>query len=210
MALPLIIPILATAAQTVGNIWATAKANSNRRKAEKMQEDAFQETKEWRDREQRNDFTQRADSQAALRQVREQLDDNIEALNTSAVRSGATSEAKVAAAQKANEAYAGAVADVAAAGQRHKDNVEDIYQQSRLGKDALKMQNLLDTSGIQNMVSNLGAVASSIGDIYTYGASTKSKTGGNTATSGNTLLGGNTITSPSQITSLGRWKYGRQ
>lgn len=203
-----IIPIIATAAQAIGSIWSTVKANQNRRKAEKMADDSFKETKEWRDREQRSDFTQRADSQAVLRKVRENLDDNLEALNTSAVRSGATSEAKVAAAQKANEAYAGAVSEVAAAGQRHKDNVEDIYQQARLGKDALKTQNLMDTSGVQNLISNLGQVAANIGSIYTYGSGkspVSSTTGVNTTI---TPQSGGKVTK-SNITPLGKYLFGQ-
>lgn len=107
-------------------------------------------------------FVDRADSQAILRNLRQNQKEQQEALQTDAIKSGATAEAKIAAAAKANEQYANTVAQIAGIGAQHKDRL----QQQITGLDNLKIQNLMDTSDIDNMLSGIQKTGESILSIY--------------------------------------------
>lgn len=107
-------------------------------------------------------FVDRADSQAILRNLRQNQKEQQEALQTDAIKSGATAEAKIAAAAKANEQYANTVAQIAGVGAQHKDRL----QQQIAGLDNLKIQNLMDTSDIDNMLSGIQKTGESILSIY--------------------------------------------
>ena len=107
-------------------------------------------------------FVDRADSQAILRNLRQNQKEQQEALQTDAIKSGAPAEAKIAAAAKANEQYANTVAQIAGIGAQHKDRL----QQQITGLDNLKIQNLMDTSDIDNMLSGIQKTGESILSIY--------------------------------------------
>ena len=107
-------------------------------------------------------FVDRADSQAILRNLRQNQKEQQEALQTDAIKSGATAEAKIAAAAKANEQYADTVAQIAGIGAQHKDRL----QQQITGLDNLKIQNLMYTSDIDNMLSGIQKTGESILSIY--------------------------------------------
>lgn len=150
----------------LASIYGAWKGNKNREQAEKLYEEQFQDLQEWRDREQTTDFLQRADSQDILRQVAEQNEEYLRSFENDAIRSGATAESKVAAASKANENYARVASNLAAQGQAHKDNVEQIYRQGKQKKNALKIQNLTDTSAIQNMITGMAGATQALGSVY--------------------------------------------
>ena len=108
----------------------------------------------------------RADSRAALRRVFEHNKEAQKAANTNAVKSGMTDEAKVAQAAKLNENYADVVSQIAGAGARHKDRVQQQYMDETRNLDNLKIQNLMDTSGVDNMVQGItGAAAGLAGTL---------------------------------------------
>lgn len=140
--------------------------NNNRKKAEELMETRKQELGDWRDKELSNDFLDRADSQAALRQVRQNQKEQQEALATDAIKSGATDQAKVAMAAKNNEQYASTVSQLAGIGAQHKDNVQDQYLRYTQGMDNLKIQNLMDTSGIDQTLQGLATTGNSIMQLY--------------------------------------------
>lgn len=141
-------------------------ANQNRAKAEELMEARKQELKEWDAKEQASDFLNRADSQSVLRQVRQNQQEQAEAFNNDAIKTGATSQAKVAMAAKNNQQYASTVAQLAGIGAQHKDNVKRQYLQSTQGLDNLKIQNLMDTSGIDSTLQNLASTGNSIMQLY--------------------------------------------
>ncbi len=142
--------------------------NLNRKKAEDLMESRKQELKDLHDKEMSSDFLDRADSQSVLRQVRHNQKEQQEALGNDAIKTGATEQAKVAAAAKANEQYASTVAQLAGIGSQHKDNVQQRYLQSTQGLDNLKIQNLMDTSGIDKTLQNLASTGNSIMQLYAY------------------------------------------
>jgi ribosomal protein S13 len=156
----------------LASIYGAIKGNQNRKKAEKLYDEQFQELEDWRNTEQATDYLQRADAQDILRQVAENNDEYLRGMDNDAIRSGATAESKVAAAAKANENYARVASSLAAQGQAHKDNVEQIYQQGKQNRDAMKIANLTDTSAIQSMISGMASAAGAMGNIYALSSPT--------------------------------------
>ena len=150
----------------LASVYGAWKGNQNRKKAEELYDKQYQELEDWRNQEQSTDYLQRADSQDILRQVAEQNEEYLKGMENDAIRSGATAESKVAAAQKANQNYARVASSLAAQGQQHKDNVEQIYRQGQQNREAMKIANLTDTSAIQNMVSGMAGAAQALGGIY--------------------------------------------
>ena len=157
----------------LASVYGAIKGNQNRKEAEKLYDKQFQELEDWRNAEQATDYLQRADSQDILRQVAEQNEEFLKGMSNDAIRSGATAESKVAAAQKANENYARVASSLAAQGQQHKDNVEQMYRQGQQNREAMKIANLTDTSAIQNMVTGMAGAAQAFGNIYGLSTPTK-------------------------------------
>lgn len=162
----MIVPTIMAVGSGLASIYGAIQGNINRKKAEELYDKQFQEAKEYRDREMAADPLQRADSQAILRRVEQNNQEYLDAMENDAIRSGATAEAKVAAAQKAQRNYADVVAELAAQGQQRKDAIDANFQQQKLQRDNMKIANLTDTSAIQNMVQGMGAAASALGSIY--------------------------------------------
>ncbi len=158
------ISIAGMAASALGSIYGAVKANVNRKKAEGILEQQKADLQEWRDREMNTNYLQRADSQALLKDVREQGEEYMRSMNNDAVRAGMSDEAKVAMAQQANKAYSNAASQLAAAGQQHKDNVENTWLSQKDKYDQLEIQNLLSTGeATQKMISGLGDALTSFG-----------------------------------------------
>lgn len=160
----------------LASIYGAIQGNYNRKKAEEMIDEQFQEAEDYRNREMAQDYLQRADSQALLRQVDRNNQEYLDSLENDAIRSGATAEAKVAAARKTQEAYADVAANLAAQGQQRKDAIDANWQQQKLQRDNMKIANLTDTTAIQNMVTGMGAAANAMGNIYTLKEEKKPQT----------------------------------
>lgn len=153
-------------ASAASGIFGAAAANRRRRQAERELEKQKKKLAEWRDAEMGTNYLDRADSRAALRRVFEHNKEAQKAANTNAVKSGMTDEAKVAQAAKLNENYADVVSQIAGAGARHKDWVQQQYMDETRNLDNLKIQNLMDTSGVDNMVQGItGAAAGLAGTL---------------------------------------------
>ncbi len=90
------------------------------------------------------DYTQRADAQNVVSQMRTQLDRQTKRANDTAVITGATPEATALQKQGANEALAGATAQLGAIGQQYKDRVTDRYLNR---KDRYGMMRLQQSEG---------------------------------------------------------------
>lgn len=162
----MIVPTIMAIGSGLASIYGAIQGNINRKKAEDLYEKQFTEAKEYRDREMANDYLQRADSQAVLRRVEQNNQEYLDALENDAIRSGATAEAKVAAASRAQKNYADVAAELAAQGQQRKDAIDANWQQQKTQRDNMRIANLTDTSAIQNMVQGMGAAASAMGSIY--------------------------------------------
>lgn len=156
---PLTIAGIANAVVQLGASGIGALIGNNRRK---QAENILENRKRELQTEIATPFVDRADSQAIIRELRENQKQQQDALQTDAIKSGATSEAKVAAAAKANEQYANTVAKIAGVGSQHKDSL----QQQISGLDNLKIKNLMDTKDIDNTLQGLQEAGSSLLKLF--------------------------------------------
>ena len=114
-------PLIALAAISVASsIAGGISANKKQRKADQILSDRERNLKEWYNSEMNMPYLDRADSRAMLKRIRDYNEDELKAMNTNAVKSGATDEAKVAAANKLNKNYSQTLAQIAGLGEQHK------------------------------------------------------------------------------------------
>lgn len=118
-----------------------------------------------------SDYTQRADSQNLLKQLRENLDRQTNRANNTAVIAGGTQEAQAIQKEAANKTISDTMTNLGAMGQRWKDSVTNRYLARR---DALSNQKIgtmqqAAQSG-ENLLSNsqkgVADAASGIYDFY--------------------------------------------
>lgn len=197
MAAPLLIPAIASAAgSALSSIFGAFGANRRRREAERrmaaLKKKRQQQLDDWKNRELNQSVIDKADSQAALARVRDYNEEALKAVNTNMARKGGTDEAKVAAAQKLNKNYASAVSQIAAQGAQHKSAVNNQYMRlaGDLDKyDQLAINNLTDTSGTQNFITNVANAAGQVASLFTDGGLGKSAKAGSGG-----IAGTNTVT----------------
>lgn len=111
------------------------------------------------------DYTQRADAQNVIRQMRNQLDRQTKRANDTAVITGSTPEATALSKQGANEAIADTTAQLGAIGQQFKDRVTDRYLNR---KDTYGMMRLQQSEGAAQgyeglMQSGLNTMSGALG-----------------------------------------------
>jgi len=96
--------------------------------------------------------------------VRENIDEQLKAADTSAIKGGMTDEARAAYASRLNRGYADVVSQIAGMGERYRDRVRDAYmQQSGAIDDAL--MGIGSTSGAQNLVSGVAGAAGTLSSL---------------------------------------------
>ena len=119
---------------------------------------------DWYETEMNTSYVDRADSQDLLRRITEQNKEAMKSLNTDAIKSGATEEAKVAAASRQNRNYADAVGRIAAMGQRHKDNVSQQYMTNTNSIEQARM-GLQGDGGGDALAGGISGAGGTIGSI---------------------------------------------
>lgn len=105
---------------------ASSIANTNARKLIQQQRN---DNEAWYNIRMSQDYTRRADVQAAINKQRELLNEQYKRARATNVVAGGTNEALSAQQQVANNSVAQTMSDVAAAGANYKDNVERQYRQ---------------------------------------------------------------------------------
>jgi hypothetical protein len=154
--------ILGAAAGLASSIFGgiSARKQKKRQQAELNRQDA--ENTSWYNANALGDYTQRADAQALLRNLRETLAKRTTAMNNSAVITGATNDALNSEKEQANKTIADVYSQLGAQGQAYKDSITDRYlntkrsiSNARLGIDMAQQQagNNLAQSGL-NVMSN--------------------------------------------------------
>lgn len=167
------LPIVMAAISAVSAIGSAASGNAQKRKTRRALNERQSKLDAWRDQELGMSYLDRADAQAAQRMIKEALDENMKSLNSDAIKTGMTDEAKAAAASKMTKSYADAVSHIAGLGEQHRQRVQDIYMQQS-GDVANQQLALNSTSGAQNTFDTIGQVAGSLGSIV--GSYTKTPT----------------------------------
>ena len=163
------LPLIAAAIAVAGSVASTVAANNRLQKAEKKIDSKQERLDNWYRSEMATNALDRADAQAALRRVRENMREAMKSAETDSIKRGMTDEAKVAQAARLNRGYADVVSQIAASGQQHKDRVQQQYMNAMNGIDDMRISQLMDTSGAQamgNAISSAGgALASGLSGI---------------------------------------------
>lgn len=157
---PIVMAAIAAAGQIAGGI----AANKQARKQRRALNDRQRKLDAWREEALGSDYLSRADSQAALRAVRENLDEQLKATNTAAIKGGMTDEARAAYAAKLNRGYADTVSQIAGMGERYRDRVRDVYMQQSNAIDNALM-GIGSTSGAQNLAAGITSAASTLAQV---------------------------------------------
>lgn len=130
--------------------------NKRRKEAEELMEQRRRQLDAWKDAEMNTNYLDRADSRDAVRRVMEYNKEAQKAADTRAIKGGLSDEAKVAQAARNNKSMADIVGRIASAGAQHKDNVRQRYLGETRNLDNLKISNLMDSSGVENMIAGVG------------------------------------------------------
>ncbi|MBR5105356.1 MAG: hypothetical protein IKU93_02845 [Alistipes sp.] len=155
---------LAGALVSLGSSVASAVIGS---KAAKKQGQAYDEAwnnyEDWYQGQMNTSILDRADTQAMLKNYRDWQEENARKYQTNAIKGGASEEAKVAYAQAANKGYADAVSQIAAQGQRYKDQLSQKFgsDQFAYAKDRANIV----AQGSQAVVNAISSAGGTIGDI---------------------------------------------
>lgn len=179
--------IIAAAISAVASGIGTAVANKRKREAEEKYAQQQQELINDIDNELNSNYLDRADSRNAIRKVTESNKEALRQLNTDAIRSGATDEAKVAMASQLNKRTADVVGDIAAIGEQHKDSLRRDRRSLLAGKALHEYQVGSDTSGMDRVIQGVGSAASAIGAGIDGKSTTDTTTSTPEATTSNTI-----------------------
>lgn len=111
-----------------GAIYGAISSSVNANKARQLISDQRAENKAWYDAKNKEDYTQRADVQAAINKQRELLDEQYKRARATNIVAGGTDESLALQKAAANKSLSDTMTDVAAAGADYKDNIEQQYR----------------------------------------------------------------------------------
>ena len=111
-----------------GAIYGAIKSGQLNNKARKLISDLRDKNEQWFNLKRSQDYTQRADVQAAIKRQRELLDEQSRRAEATNLIAGGTDEAVAMQKEAANRSLAQATTDIAAAGANYNDNIENQYR----------------------------------------------------------------------------------
>lgn len=175
------LPAVMAGVSAAGQIFGGIFGNNAARRAKRKQMNALNEKQRkldaWRDEQLGSDYLSRADSQAVLRNVQENIDDALKATNNTAIKGGMTDEARAAYASRLNRGYADAVSQIAGLGEKYRDQIRDSYLQqssaiddAKMGLEASSAAN--SVAGAQNFASGIASAAGALSSLMGGGATT--------------------------------------
>jgi hypothetical protein len=145
------------------NAIGSAIANRRKRRAEDEYQRAMGQQMDQLDNEINSNYLDSAEAQNALRKQTNANQETLRQLNTSAIRGGATDEAKVAMASKLNQSTADLVGDLAVVGEQKKDLLRQQKRELELANIGHQYALDSDTSGIDAITSSISSAAGSLG-----------------------------------------------
>lgn len=151
------------------NAIGSAIANRRKRKAEEEYQKAMGQQMAQLDDEINSNYLDGAEAQNALRKQTNANKETLRQLNTSAIRGGATDEAKVAMASKLNQSTADLVGDLAVVGEQKKDLLRQQKRAMELENIGHKYALESDTSGMDAITSSISSAAGSLGTAISDG-----------------------------------------
>lgn len=148
------------------SIFGGINASKAMKKVKKNLESRVRENQNWYDRRYNEDATQRADAQRILSMISDNIRQrNQQSAGTQAVMGG--TEESVAAAKAANnQAVADAASQIAVAGERRKDRIEERYHQTKT--DLEDQLNDLEIGRAKNLKESAMGAADAAGNLGEY------------------------------------------
>jgi len=143
------------------------KAAEERRKMENYLNQQDTENKSWYNANALSDYTQRADTQNLMKQLRDNLAKNNRIATNTAVVTGATPEQQAVQKEQSNKVISDTFSNIGAMGQQWKDRVSDQYLAR---KNALAGQRMgmmeENANSYENLMNNgLNMMGGSLGNI---------------------------------------------
>jgi len=124
-----------------GAIYGGVKSGKLNRKAEKLLRQMRDDNEQWYNVKSAQDYTQRADVQAAIARQRELLNEQYKQSRAANVVAGGTDESLALQQQAANQSLAQTASDIAARSADYKDNVERQYRSQDYALNQQQLQN---------------------------------------------------------------------
>lgn len=150
-----------------GSIFGGIKASRQRKKMNRYLNEQDAENTAQYNRDYYSDYTQRADTQNLMKQLRDNLSKNNKRAENMAVVTGATPEQQAVAKEQSNKVISDTYSNIGAMGQQWKDQVSNRYLSRRqnianqrmgmMGQKAQSYENLMNTG-----LNMLGGSASSL------------------------------------------------
>ncbi len=154
--------LVGAAAGIGGAIFGGISASKAMKKVKKNIENAKAENESWYTRRYNEDATQRADAQRILTQTQDSMRQRNRAAEGAQAVMGGTDESVAAAAN--NAALAEATSQIAVAGERRKDAVEQQYQQQDAQLDSqLNNMEINKANAIAQAVQSVSSAAGNLG-----------------------------------------------
>jgi hypothetical protein len=115
----------------LGGIYGGIKAGQERKKMERYLTGQEQQNEAWYNANALSDYTQRGDTLALMRNLRENLKKQNRSATNTAVVTGATPEQQAIQKELSNEVISDTYSNIGAMGQRWKDSILDRYMQRK-------------------------------------------------------------------------------
>lgn len=188
-------------AATGGAIYGAIKSGKLNRQAQKILQQQKKDNQEWYNIKMSQDYTQRADVQAAINKQRELLNEQYDKARATNVVTGGTDESLALQKQAANRSLSDTAAAVAARGADYKDSIERQYMSRKAGLEDMERMKLEQraaaTAQASSQVVNQGL--NLVGDSFkTFRGDTGGSSGGGTMMQG----GGGSNLSAEQIAAI--------
>ena len=150
-------------------IYGGIKSSKANNKARDLIQQQRRDNRDWYNLRMSQDYTQRADVQAAIKRQRELLNEQYQRARATNVVAGGTDEALALQQQAANKAVSDTMTDVAAQAANYKDNVEQQYRAQDAALNQQQVQNYQQQAAqtaqaaSQGVNAGLGLMGNAIG-----------------------------------------------
>lgn len=155
--------LIGAAASIASNIAGSAMANKAQKQKASAYDQAWGEYEDWYEGQMNASILDRADTLSMLKRYRDWQEEDAKKYQTNAIKGGASDEAKIAYAQKANKGYADAISRIAAMGQQYKDRLSQGFMQQQLGYKQKRAD--LTAEGAQTVANGIANAGGAIGDL---------------------------------------------
>jgi hypothetical protein len=146
-----------------GIVGSAASARAAKRNQELVNQRKL-ENQQWYDQQYNADYTQRADAQAALNNMRSVLSERYASAQGAAAVGGATDESVAQQKAAANSALADTTTNIAASADAHKDAVRSSFEQNRNALDAQEQEiNNQKAAAVAQAAASFAAAGEAVG-----------------------------------------------